>query len=591
MRVPNRSYVVPALLADELARAGVRHACVTPGSRSAPLALALAAQPSVRVWTHLDERSAAFFALGLAKAARAPVALACTSGTAAANFLPAVVEAFHARVPLVVLTADRPAELRDCGAPQTIDQLRLFGSHVRWFVDAALPDATVEGLRAARALACRAVATACGPPAGPVHLNVPLREPLAPEPVDDPALAALAAEPAAAGRVTDSSWTRIHPPARAPAPAAIDSVARLLATARRPLVVCGPLDDPAPDLPDRLGEVAHRLGAPVLAEPASNLRRPAIDDVLVDAHDAVLRVAAFRRAHLPDVVVRIGALPTSKALAGWLGDHPEVPQIVLDGDGGWSDAAGVASTVVAGAPAAILAALCDATRAPEPDPRWLTRWRRAGAAARSALRRTLDETGDPFEGHAIVALSAALPVHATLYAGNSLAIRDLDWFWPAGAPPVRVLANRGANGIDGFVSSVLGAAVLPGPTVGLCGDLSFLHDLGGLLAAHRHGVRATFVVLDNDGGGIFDHLPIAGRAERYEELFVTPHGIALGPLVDGYGVAYRCVHDVSTLPHAITAALAAAGTTVIHVPFARTHSLAIHRRAWAVAAADIGGVA
>jgi 2-succinyl-5-enolpyruvyl-6-hydroxy-3-cyclohexene-1-carboxylate synthase len=225
-----------------------------------------------------------------------------------------------------------------------------------------------------------------------------------------------------------------------------------------------------------------------------------------------------------------------------------------------------------------------------PATEWLARWRRGGAAARRALQRALAETGGAFEGHAVAALAAALPARATLYAGNSLAIRDLDWFWPAGAPPVRMLANRGANGIDGFVSCVLGAAaVLAGPTVGLCGDLSFLHDLGGLLAAHRHGVRATFVVLDNDGGGIFDHLPVAEHAARYEELFVTPHGLELGPLVEGYGAAYRRVRDVSNVPQAIAAALGAPISTVVHLPYARAHSLAAHRRAWAAAAAVLGG--
>src|SRR5262249_32176257 len=209
----------------------------------------------------------------------------------------------------------------------------------------------------------------------------------------------------------------------------------------------------------------------------------------------------------------------------------------------------------------------------------------AGAAAGSAVRDALRGAGDRFEGPAVAALAASLPAGATLYAGTSLAIRDLDWFWPACAPPVRVLVNRGANGIDGFVSSVLGAAAaLPGPTLGLCGDLSFLHDLGGLIAARRHGIRATFVVLDNDGGGIFDHLPVAGLAERYEELFVTPHGLDLGPLVEGYRAAYHRVRDVTALPRVIAAALDARTTAVVHVPFARADSLAAHRRAWASAA-------
>lgn len=591
MDVPNRTYLLPSVLADELARAGVRDVCLTPGNRSAPLAIALAARTGLRTIVHLDERAAGFFALGLAKATRAPVALVCTSGTAAANLLPAVVEAFHARVPLLVLTADRPAELRDCGAPQAIDQLRLFGPFARWFVEAALPD-TPDGLRAARTIVCRAVAVACGRPAGPVHLNVPLREPLAPEVVAGDVPAALARDLAFAGRA-GGAWTRIAPARSVPGAGALATLAATLSAARRPLIVCGPLDDPDPALPAALASLADRLGAPVVAEPASNLRRPALAAALVDGADALLRAATFRDAHRPDVVLRVGTAPTSRSLLSWLGAHPEIPQVVLDGEGGWSDPAGVTAAVVAGAPAESATLLAHALAGYTSDPHWRRRWRAAGAAAREALRGVLDPRGAPFEGHAVAALAASLPPDATLYAGNSLAIRDLDWFWPATAPPVRVLANRGANGIDGFVSSVLGAAAasLPGPTVGLCGDLSFLHDLGGLLAAHRHGIRATFVVLDNDGGGIFDHLPVAQFPEHHERLFVTPHGLDLGALVRGYGVAYRRAADAGTLAGAIVDAVRAPRTTVLHVPVDRAHSLSAHRRAWAGAAHALGAAA
>jgi 2-succinyl-5-enolpyruvyl-6-hydroxy-3-cyclohexene-1-carboxylate synthase len=582
---PNRTALFPILFTDELVRAGVQHACVTPGSRSAPLALALAAHPALRLWMHLDERSAAFFALGLAKATRLPVALACTSGTAAANFLPAVVEAFHARVPLVVLTADRPPELQGCGAPQTIDQLRLFGSHVRWFADAGTPEATVEALRFARSLACRAVAAACGSPAGPVHLNLALREPLAPEVSELPE--SLRSDLAAGGRLRDS-WTRVQAARPALDESAVAEVATALRSARRPLIVCGPLDDPDPALPGAVATLSEGLGAPVLAEPGSNLRRRALAHVLVDAHDAVLRCASFRDAHRPDAVVRLGAPPTSKTLATWLARQPEAPQVVVDDDLAWADPDGVASTVLRGAPSRIASALTGALGPARADARWLSRWRRAGATAREALVRALAAEDVPFEGHAVAALAATLAADTTLYVGNSLAIRDLDWFWPAGAPPVRVLANRGANGIDGFVSSTLGAAAgLPGPTVSLCGDLSFLHDIGGLLAARRHGLRAVFLVLDNDGGGIFEHLPIAAFPRHLDELFVTPHGLDLGPLVEACGARFLRVEKPAPLAPALGEALHAGGTTVLVLSIDRARSLAAHRRAWAQAASAV----
>jgi 2-succinyl-5-enolpyruvyl-6-hydroxy-3-cyclohexene-1-carboxylate synthase len=362
---------------------------------------------------------------------------------------------------------------------------------------------------------------------------------------------------------------------------AVAEVAGTLRSARRPLIVCGPLDDPDPTLPDAVATLAQALSAPVLAEPASNLRRRTLAHALIDAHDAVLRGAAFRDAHLPDAVVRLGAPPTSKTLTTWLARHPEVPQILVDGDLAWADPDGVASVVLRGAPARAIGALATALAPARADARWLGRWRRAGAVAREALVTALAAEEMPFEGHAVAALAAALPPDTTLYVGNSLAIRDLDWFWPAGAPPVRVLANRGANGIDGFVSSTLGAAAgLPGPTVGLCGDRSFLHDLGGLLAARRHGLRAVFLVLDNDGGGIFEHLPIAAFPERLEELFVTPHGLDLGPLVEACGARLVRVDRPELLAPVLAGALRADGTTVLVLSIDRARSLAAHRRAW-----------
>jgi 2-succinyl-5-enolpyruvyl-6-hydroxy-3-cyclohexene-1-carboxylate synthase len=591
MPAPDRTALFPVLFTDELVRAGVEHACVTPGSRSTPLVLALASYPVLRVWPHLDERCAAFFALGLAKATRRPVALACTSGTAAANFLPAVVEAFHARVPLIVLTADRPPELRECGAPQTIDQLRLFGAHVRWFVEVGTPEATPETMRWARMLACRAVASACGPPAGPVHLNLPFREPLTPEVAAADLPAPLAPDLASRGRL-HGPWTRLHAAHPELDAAAAAEVTLMLAEARRPLVVCGPLDDPDPRLPDAVAMLARAIGAPVVAEPASNLRHPILEDVLVDAHDALLRVAPFREAHVPDIVLRLGSPATSKALSTWLARHPEVPQVILDGELAWADPDGVACAVLRGRPARAATTLASALGAGHADERWLGRWRRAGAAARQALLAALAAEEAPFEGHAVTELAAALAPETTLYAGNSLAIRDLDWFWPAAAPAVRVLANRGANGIDGFVSSVLGAAGgLPGPTVGLCGDLTFLHDLGGLLAARRHHLRAVFMVLDNDGGGIFDHLPIAAFPEHLDELFAIPHGLDLGPLAEACGARFVRVARRELLARALGEALRADDTTVLAVSIDRARSLSAHRRAWSRAASAVGATA
>ncbi|HYC22473.1 MAG TPA: 2-succinyl-5-enolpyruvyl-6-hydroxy-3-cyclohexene-1-carboxylic-acid synthase [Candidatus Bathyarchaeia archaeon] len=579
--MPDANYLGPGRFVAALAQSGVKHACVTPGSRSTPLALLLAACPGLRAWSHVDERSAAFFALGLAKATRTPVVLACTSGTAAANFLPAIVEAHHARVPLVVLTADRPPELRDAHAGQTIDQLRLFGGHARWFFEVGTPEVSSEALRHFTALGCRAVAEAMGPPAGVVHLNFPFREPLVPS------------TPASVAPVREAGvGTRVAPLHLEAAPEAIDEVAIRLAGARRPLVVCGPLDDPDRDLIAAVRGLAEALDAPIVAEPTSNLRQPELGSRALDAVEALVRDAAFRARHVPDAVVRLGAPPTSKALGAWLGELEGATHLVVDSSGGWPDPGSVATHLLRGAPAPICRALTAAIGEKGRNAQWCAAWTAANARARAALVESVGRERLPFEAHAVEALARAMPAGATLYVGNSLAVRALDFFWPAGAAAVRVLANRGANGIDGFVSSVLGAAASENePVVGLCGDLSFYHDLNGLLAARRHGVKAVFVVLNNDGGGIFDFLPVARVGAAFEEYFVTPHGLDFRPVVEMYGCGFVRVANGTELGVAIESALGESRTSVIELPIERGQSVAAHARAWKQAHERIAGAA
>jgi 2-succinyl-5-enolpyruvyl-6-hydroxy-3-cyclohexene-1-carboxylate synthase len=596
--IPNRTALAPTLLVDELARSGVRHVCISPGSRSAPLVSALVAHGGLELWSHVDERSGGFFALGLARAARVPVAVVCTSGTAVANLLPAVVEAFHARVPLVVLTADRPPELRDCGAGQAIDQLGIFGTHVRWFCDLGTPDATLEAMRHVRSLACRAVATARGDTGGvpgPVHVNLPFREPLDPRPVPGDVPDALLSGPAGRGRDA-APWTTVARGRAAVDADALEDVAALLRAARRPLVVAGALDDDDPAIVPAVAGLCAALQAPLIAEVASNLRHGPAMQFLVEAHDAVVRAPACADtsgALRPDTIVRIGPVPTAKAFATWLADLDGVPQIVIDPAATWADPASIATHLLVGAPSVVcssLAARLGARRAVaggrrEVEAGWCARWRSAGSRARAALDDACSSAASAtFEAHAVAALAATLPEDALLYAGNSLAVRALDAFWPAaiGGPP-RVLANRGANGIDGFVSSVLGAAAADParPVVGVCGDLTFYHDLNGLLAARRHGVRALLVVLNNDGGGIFDHLPIAAHRDGYEEQFATPHGLDFRPVVEMYGCSFTRVTRRDDLASAIARGLDAPTTAVVELRFARDASLA----AWTAARA------
>ncbi len=559
---------------DALARAGVSDACVCPGSRSAPLAMLLHAHPRIRVWMHLDERSAAYFALGMAKAARRPVALLATSGTAAVNFAPAVTEACYARVPLVVLTADRPPELRDLGAPQTVDQTHLYGRHAKWFVEMPLPEATEGAARYARIVASRAVATAREAPAGPVHVNFPFREPLIPS-LDRDAWSAAARE----GEVGASGPDGASAAPRRAAPAELAGLAHDLRGAHDGIIVCGPQDDPA--FAGAVAGLAAALGYPLLADPLSLVRCGAHDRAhVVDAYDAFLRDDALAERLRPQAVLRFGAPPTSKPLSQFLQRHRDVPQVVVD-EATWPDPTHTASCVYHAEPASFCAALTAAFGTPRAAGGWTRRWLALAARARAAMTARLAEDDEASEPAVFADLAAVLPDGATLFAGNSMPVRDLDTFFPSSARMVRFLANRGANGIDGVVSSALGASsVADGPLVLVIGDLSFFHDLNGLLAAKRHRLNATIVLLNNDGGGIFSFLPQAEHPAQFEELFGTPHGLDARPACDLYGVGYERVIGRREFRDAVARSIASAGVQIIEVRTDRTANVALHRALW-----------
>ena len=575
---------------DELARAGVRHACFAPGSRSTPLVLALAREPRIRLWDHLDERSAAFFALGLAKTLGEPVALVCTSGTAAANFLPAVVEAHYSRVPLLVLTADRPPELRDVGAPQAIDQLRLYGPYAKWFVEVALPEATPALLRYARALAARAAATVREEPAGPVHLNFPFREPLIPLPAEPPAVSGATAL-AWRGRPEGEPFARVLTGPKQPDASLVRELAELLAGLPRGLIVAGP--QPGEALAPALAKLALTLGYPILAEPLSQVRCGSHDRTLVvDAYDAFLRDPEVSGALMPQVVLRFGAVPTSKPLLLYLERHAGARQIVVD-PAGWPDPLHLASHVVHVDPVLLAESLVVQLGGMEcrPEPAWAETWRAVDARARGAIAGELARIEEPFEGRVFAELAALLPDGATLFAGNSMPVRDLDTFFPGSARRIRFLANRGANGIDGVVSTALGAAAaLTGPLALVIGDLSFYHDMNGLLAARRHGLRATIVLLNNDGGGIFSFLPQAEHGEQFERLFGTPHGLDFRHAATLYGLPFTRVESWPAFREAVQASLAGDGVSVIEVPTERARNVELHRRIWPAVAQAVRGV-
>jgi 2-succinyl-5-enolpyruvyl-6-hydroxy-3-cyclohexene-1-carboxylate synthase len=607
------TYVLLAAFVDELARCGMRAACTSPGSRCAPLVLTLAREERLRCFSHVDERCAGFFALGLAKASGLPVAVACTSGTAAAELLPAAIEAREARVPLLLLTADRPPELRENGAGQAIDQLKLYGDAVKWFVEVGVHEASGERLRWIRTLACRAYWTALEGRPGVVHLNFPLREPLVSDeqlPADD------------SGRPNGLPYVHRAPAPRS-APATASALGALVAGARRGVLVAGRHERATP-LGQAAAAFAEAAGWPLLADPLSGARR---GDAAVAHYDALLRDEEFLAGVTPDLVLRVGDLPVSKPLRSWLGALGGVRQVALDPEGAWQDPASVLWDSLALEPASALTRLAGSLAEPSaPTPGveedWLALWRSADERAAEAILGELNhhEISEPAVAGE---LGVLLPEHATLFVASSMPVRDIETFWPVRADPPRVLCNRGANGIDGTVSAALGAAADalgpvggatgPSPTnpvVLLIGDVALAHDIGGLLAIGRLGLKLTIVLLDNGGGGIFDFLPVsdarmarapeatdggpagrrrpgraAARGDGPEDIYThhvaTPTGLDFAAAASLYGLAHERVEDVFAFRAALEASLdGGRESSIIEVRGQRDANVQLHRRVW-----------
>jgi 2-succinyl-5-enolpyruvyl-6-hydroxy-3-cyclohexene-1-carboxylate synthase len=564
----NRNTALASAFVDELQRGGVRHVAIAPGSRSAPLALAFWNEPGIETWIHVDERCAGFFALGLAQQIGQPVAVLTTSGTATANLHPAVAEAAESRTPLIVITADRPPELRGRGAGQTIDQLKLYGTSVRWFCEVGVQEADDTGLLHFRSIAARAVAESHGARPGPVHLNVPLREPLAPDEVEDdvPAEGLLARE----GRAGKRPLTRVTRTAATPDPSLVSDFAELITDCSRGLILAGRQRDPA--LAQSVMALARACGFPVLAEPTSQLRAGIHDLEPVVAHyDAVCRSLPQRLE--PDLVIRVGDMVTSKAVRAWLGANGDCRQVVIDPEGAWNEPTSTAELIARVDPATLFGSFAEQLIEVS-DRSWLESWLEADRTASSEIDAFLDGLGEElFEPRLHRRLGTLLPPAATVYVGSSMPVRDLESFFPAVDRPLRFLANRGANGIDGLVSSGFGAAAAaPGRTFVLTGDLGLYHDMNGLLAFRRLGLEPTIVALNNGGGGIFDFLPIARHRDGYEELFGTPTGLDLEKVASLYELPFTRVAS----PAGLDEALAAPG--LVEVPLDRPRNVELHRQ-------------
>ncbi len=589
----NANTALASAFAEELARGGLRRAVVSPGSRSTPLAVALWREPGIEVTVIVDERSAGFFALGAAQASGEPVALLCTSGTALANYHPAVAEADESALPLIVLSADRPPELRGIGAGQTIDQIKAFGESVRWFCEVGTHDADDAGLLHMRSVAARTLARARGEiRPGPVHLNVPWREPLAPIPVEG---AVTATDPLAlAGREGGRPLTAVTRVDLEPTEFVLDEVAGHIGDAIAGVIIAGRQTDP--ELREPLAHLARASGFPILAEPTSQLRLGPHDrSYVVTTYDVLLRDEHWARHVVPELVLRFGELPTSKPLRQWL-EASGAEQIVVDPSGGWNEPTGRAAAILrvdpteaasgwatrlerqsAGSGASRPLASRTAGRFVQGPPRPAPdTWLEAEAKALDAIEAELGGSEEITEPALHLALGRAHCDGDLVYTASSMPIRDQETFLGPGDADVLLLSNRGANGIDGLISSGIGAAHASGRrTTIVTGELGFLHDIGSLAALRDVTTPVRILVIDNGGGGIFHFLPQRSALEvaEFEALFGTPRAVSVERAAALFGLPYRRLESLSDLPEAL-----AAGTGLIEVRTDRQTNVAAHRR-------------
>ncbi|WP_246941487.1 2-succinyl-5-enolpyruvyl-6-hydroxy-3-cyclohexene-1-carboxylic-acid synthase [Bacillus pinisoli] len=554
-----------ATFIEGLVKSGVEDVVISPGSRSTPIAILMEEHPSIKTWINIDERSAAFFALGIAKASRKPVALLCTSGTAAANYYPAIVEATHSKVPLIVLTADRPHELRDVGAPQAINQIDLYGKYSKWFVEMALPESTTNLLHYSYTVATRAVATSLSSPAGVVHLNFPLREPLVPN------LEELQ------WNITESKKTVIQNGRQQLSPEVIPLL-KNIAEEEKGLIVCGPHDQKG--FSEAVIALAEQLGYPVLADPLSQVRSGSHSkDMIIDCYDTILKSGHFFKDMKPNVIIRFGAMPVSKVLMQFMTQAEASYQLIVDADEGWRDPTLTGTHFIHINEIDFCEQMKDIVSTKKTNREYSEKWKHANEIVKPVLHAEV--TDFHFEGDVVRHLVHHLEDEVGLFIGNSMPIRDIDTFFMVNNRRIRLFANRGANGIDGITSTALGVSTKVKKLVLLVGDLTFYHDLNGLLASKLYNLPITIIVVNNNGGGIFSFLPQSKEEKHFEQLFGTPIHLDYEKVVSMYDGNFKRVRSWAEFNEEVARSLASNQLHVIEVPTApRDENVVLHRQLW-----------
>lgn len=554
---------------DELVCSGLVHVVISPGSRSTPLAMLFSEHEEIQNHVLIDERSAAYFALGIAKETKRAVALVCTSGTAAANYFPAIVEAYYARVPLIILTADRPHELRDVGASQTINQMNMYGDFVKEFHEMAAPEATPEMLRYIRSRASRAVRVAEEGTPGPVHLNFPFREPLVPNLTLDNLW----------GDRSNDCFNRSYEGKKQLDEHLLKTLFEKISSLPNGIIVCGPQTDAR--LARNIAELSNQLQLPILADPLSQLRSGSHDTTnVISTYDAILKSETMRDKLKPDYIIRFGAMPISKSYLFYLQQHEDVLQIVVEDYDKMREPTNHASDYIFADGSLLCQQLGRFVKDYSPEVTWLEKWKMLEGESRVELMKASEK--QLTEGETVREIVKSLPKESRLFIANSMPVRDLDTFFMPDDKRIIVHANRGVSGIDGTISSALGvAAVANKPVTLIVGDLSFYHDMNSLFAAKRYNIDLTIVLINNNGGGIFSFLPQAKESKHFEALFGTPLHIDFQKVVDMFSGVYKQIQSKQMLVESLAEAYQKSGLYVLEVQTDRTENAAWHKELWA----------
>ena len=551
----------------ELVQSGIENVVISPGSRSTPIAMLMAEQKQLNLFVHVDERSAAFYALGMAKASQKPTVLVCTSGTAAANYFPAIIEAKISRIPLIVLTADRPHELRDVGAPQAINQIELYGSQVKWFMEMSPPDGTEGMIRYAKTVGARAVATALLEPKGPVHLNIPIREPLIPDLENIEFYQA---------KQTNNPSIHIKTGSFMIADEYFQALAKKLQKQANGIIICGELYQEG--FSESLLELAKKLNFPILADPLSQLRANINEEEwIIDTYDTFLRNQTAKQKLKPNIIIRFGSMPVSKVLTLFLKEHKDIEQLVVDGGGGFRDPNQLTSEMIYCEEVLFCKKLVSYLPGCSINHE-LVSWQNINRLTKTALGK-IEGASHLSEGKLFALLGNLLPEDAVLFIGNSMPIRDLDTFFHVQHKKITIFANRGANGIDGTLSTALGVGAVKKaqPLYLIVGDLTFFHDLNGLIAAKQFNIPITVVLINNNGGGIFSFLPQAEHKKHFELLFGTPLDLDFTHIATMYNGQYISIQSWCELEQKLSKKNGENPIRIMEIKTNRENNLTEHR--------------